>query len=291
MALLAAVLAVSWGSILARLCDAGPLAVAFWRMTLSTLIVLPFALLPTPSLQPVLSGRIFALVAGSGLLLALHYATWISSLLYTSVASSVLLVSTQPLFGVVLSRIFLRETASARTVAAVLVSLAGTAVIGWGDLRMGASHWLGDLLALSGAAFAAGYLLIGRGVRERIGFAHYLARVYVSATIALATILIAAGQAGGAASRTDWHWLILMAVGPGVAGHGLLNWSVRRLRAYVVNAALLGEPILATVYAWLVFGEAPGGHVYLGGILVIVGLVWVFLEEGSPAGHGGPSGL
>jgi drug/metabolite transporter (DMT)-like permease len=279
LALVGAVLAVSWGSILARLCVSGPLAVACWRLVFSTAIVLPFA-------GAHLSGRrsapsIAAILAlmGAGVLLALHFATWITSLRYTSVGSSVLLVSTQPLFGVVLSRIFLRESPSPRALAGVALSLAGTLVIAGGDLDRGASHLRGDLLALAGAAFAAGYFLIGRGVRGFIPFPVYLAGVYASGAAALVAMAGVSGELRGGIPGRDLPWLILMAAGPGVAGHGLLNWSVRKVRAYVVNAALLGEPVLATLYAWIIFAEPPGPWLLAGGTLVVAGLVLVFRES------------
>jgi len=210
----------------------------------------------------------------------MHFAAWIGSLTLTSVGSSVVLVSTQPIFGVILSRLFLKEAAAGRTIAGILVSLVGTAVIASGDLSSGSTGFAGDLLALAGAVFAAGYFLIGRGLRNAIPFGPYLAGVYGAgaALLSLAFLVPVGGPASLNLSH-DLPWLILMAAGPGVAGHGLLNWSVRRVRAYVVNAALLGEPVLATLYAWGIFGEAPGPHLLAGGALVVGGLAWVLREE------------
>lgn len=285
LALLAAVFATSWGSILARLCVSGPLGVAFYRLLFSALIVLPAVLLRPRDreIREERGRRPALLVAAAGLLLALHFATWITSLWYTSVGASVVLVSMAPVFALVLSRIFLGESASIRTLVAVIVALAGTAVITAGDFEPGLDHWKGDLLALAGAFFMAAYLLIGRRVREEIAFGGYLLGVYATGAGFMA--LLAFSLEGPAASfpERDWIWLVLMAAGPGVAGHGLLNWSVRRLRTYLVNAAQLGEPILATLFAWVLFDERPGVHLYAGGVLVIAGLAWVFREEGRRA--------
>lgn len=283
LALFAAVLAVSWGAILARLCVSAPLAIAFYRLALSTLIVYPFAAWPGRGRLARVPRRLVRLIVLSGLLLALHFAAWITSLEHTSVGSSVLLVSTQPLFGLWLSRIFLGEAASRKTVLAVGVCLAGTAVIVWGDLSIGPDRRFGDLLALAGAAFAAGYLLIGRRLRDRVPFGTYLTCVYAAAAAGLGLMMIGSGAAAAAFPAHDALWLILMAAGPGVVGHGLLNWCVRRMRAYVVNAALLGEPILATLYAWLVFSEPPGFHLLAGGSLVVAGLAFVLHEERASA--------
>jgi drug/metabolite transporter (DMT)-like permease len=286
LALLAAVFATSWGSILARLCVSGPLGVAFYRLLFSALIVLPAVLLRPPESVKRRGRRPALLVPAAGLLLALHFATWITSLWYTSIGASVVLVSMAPVFAVVLSRIFLREAASIRTVAAVIVALAGTAVITGGDLDPGLDHWKGDLLALAGALFMAAYLLIGRSVRAEIAFGGYLFGVYATGAAFMALLAFSVEGPGASFPERDWIWLVLMAAGPGVAGHGLLNWSVRHLRTYVVNAAQLGEPILATFYAWVLLGERPGAHLYAGGVLVIAGLAWVFREEGRRARQG-----
>jgi len=270
-----AIFAVSWGSILARLCVGAPLGIACWRLVLSTALVAPLAMMESRRAAPPLSRREWVPMGLAGVLLALHFATWIASLRYTSVGASVLLVSTQPIFGIALSKIFLRESASRATVAGVVVSLAGTALIAGGDLALGSGHLVGDLLALAGAAFAAAYFLIGRTVRARVPFGAYLAVVYGAGACVLLVAAAAAGDLDRAAFRADWSWYLLMAVGPGVAGHGLLNWSVRRVRAYVVSAALLGEPLLATLYAWMIFGERPGAALAGGGALVVIGLALV----------------
>jgi drug/metabolite transporter (DMT)-like permease len=118
-------------------------------------------------------------------------------------------------------------------------------------------------------------------VRSRIAFGRYLFGVYAIAAAALGAIAFYAGEAGRFDLAKDGVWFLLMAAVPGVAGHGLLNWSVRRTRSYVVNAAVLGEPILATLLAWWIFGERPGAALYAGGALVVAGLAWVLGEEGK----------
>jgi drug/metabolite transporter (DMT)-like permease len=269
---------------LARLCDAGPLVVAFYRVFFTTVLLIPFATGRSSPSQGSTGGRerrrTALLTALSGLCLALHFATWIGSLYYTSVGASVFLLATQPLFALILSRIFLGEVAGRRTVAAVGVTLAGTAWIAWGDLGLEGNSWFGDLLSLTGAFFAAAYLLIGRSLRSRVHLGRYLVGAYGLGTVVLAALVAVSGGPWAGSLAGDWPWLVLMAAGPGVAGHGLLNWTVRRIRSYVVHAALLGEPVLATLYAWLVFRESPGAHVATGGVLIVAGLAWVFREEG-----------
>jgi drug/metabolite transporter (DMT)-like permease len=274
-----AVLAVSWGSILARYCQSGPLTIAFFRLAFTTLILLPFTSLFRQGSMEWKVWKLLPAMAGAGLLLGLHFATWISSLNYTSVGSSVLLVSTQPIFGLVLSAAFLAERPSSRTIVGVLVALGGIVIVTVGDLAVGREHLTGDLLALAGGGLAAGYLLVGRALRSRLPLVDYLAWVSGLGAVTLGILVAVTGEWRLARLQSDWLWLLLMAAGPSVAGHGLLNWSVRRMRAYVVNAALLGEPILATGLAWLLLGERPGRGLLGGGILVVAGLIWVFKAE------------
>jgi len=213
------------------------------------------------------------MVALSGSLLALHFGAWITSLAYTTVASSVVLVSTQPLFSAFLSGRFLGEKAPRRLYLGVILALAGTAIIAGGDLALSPDRLKGDLLALLGAAAAAGYFVIGRRVREEMPFFQYLTAVYgVSALI----LVVAATALGGRileVPRRDYLWLLLMAAGPTVVGHGCFNWAVRRLPVFYVNLAAFGEPILASFYALILLGEPLRPSLWAGGALVFAGIL------------------
>lgn len=287
-ALLAALLGVtvtSWGSILVRLAGAPALGAAFYRMAFATAILASASTLGratsprSSTTDRIPRGRVGALIILSGACLALHFATWIASLSYTSIASSAVLVSTVPVFGLAMSAIFLGERAGVSTAMAILVAVGGAAVIGAGDYGSGAQQLGGDLLALAGAFFAAAYLLIGRSLRDRAPLVGYLIRVYGSSAVFLLVLAVSAGASLGPYPAASYAWLFLMALGPSVIGHSLLNYAVRQVRAYVVNAVGLGEPLLATLYALLIFGEKPGVHLYVGGALVIAGLVHVLLQE------------
>ncbi len=275
MALVVAVGAVSWASILVRLCDAPSFGIAFYRLLFSVLILLPWGL----RRGTIVTARTYALAAAAGLLLALHFATWISSLRLTTVASSVVIVTTQPAFTAAFGPLFLKERPGRGGIMAVILALAGTAVLAGGDLALGGRALLGDLLALVGAVTASAYFMIGRRVREEIGFVRYL--FLVNSVCAVALLALAAGwgaDLGGYPAAT-WGWLVLMAVGPHLLGHGLLNWSVRRLRAFTVNMAILGEPVLATAYAAVLFREVPGKAFYAGALLIVAGIVLAAHDE------------
>lgn len=279
LVLAVAVLAVSWASILVRLCEAPSLAIAGWRMILSTLILLPIGFRRTARTPP----AIWWSAGAAGFLLAVHFATWISSLAFTSVASSVALVSTQPVFTAVLSPWLLDERPSSRGVAAVMLTLLGSAVMAGTDYQIGARAVVGDLLALVGAASASGYLIIGRRVRQGIALGPYLLAVYAVSAATLVALAAAVGAPLAGYPTATWVWLFLMAAGPGIAGHGLLNWSVRRLRALTVNLAILGEPVLATLLAVAVFKEIPAPGFYPGALLLGGGIALAAAEESRRA--------
>jgi len=270
LALAIAVVAVSWAAILVRLCDAPSLAIAFYRLLFSTALV---AIPGWRFASRDVSGRTYALAVVAGVLLGLHFALWISSLAYTSVASSVVLVSTQPAFTAVLAPFFLGERPGRRGWLAVVLALVGTAILSRGDWDLGSGALFGDLLALGGAVTASVYLMIGRRVRERIGFWHYLLVVYGTAALSLGIMAVGSGTRLSGFPELTWVWFLLLAAGPNLAGHGLLNWSVRRLRALVVNLAILGEPILATIYAAILFNEIPGPAFYAGGATILLGII------------------
>ncbi len=276
-ALAVAVLAISWGSILVRLCDAPPLTIAFLRVAIASLMLAPPALYMR-SRRPRTDRAWGGAAAAAGLLLALHFATWVASLSFTSIAASTLLVSTQPVFSLLLSRRLLGEKAGGRTMFAMLIALGGVALIVWGDIRAGEDRLIGDLLALAGAVTAAGYLVVGRRVRESVSLPTYLGAVNLWAAIGAGGLALLFSQPLVPVVRVDLAWCFLMALVPHLLGHGTLNWAVRRMRAYLVNLIVLGEPVLATLYAFLVFGETPPVLVYPGALLIGAGVVLAFSE-------------
>jgi len=269
-----AVLAVSFGAPLARLTDAAGLAVAAWRMVLATAILLPVtAARHGLCLEP--RHRAPALLAGVAL--GFHFGLWIPSLWLTSVSASVVLVSTAPLFVLLASPRFLGVAIRARQVASFLLALAGVVVIAWGDVQLSLQAFLGDLMAVGAAVCMAVYLIVGKRLRGELPLGRYLTVVY---GLAAATIV-----AGVAVLRVEpwprtgvsWLFLLGLALVPTLTGHSLLNWSLAHLPAYQVNLALLFEPVLASVWAWLVLREAPPIHVLPGAVLVIAALAIEFL--------------
>lgn len=280
-----AVLAISWGAPLARLTVAAPLAVAMWRMLLATALLVPLGLvrrelpLPTSSRRPTVL---------AGVLLAAHFGTWIPSLFLTSVSASVVLVATSPLWVLLLGPRFLGTPVRARNLLSFGLAIAGVAVIAWGDFEVSPRALLGDALAVLGALGAAGYMVVGKRMRQQAPLIGYLGMVNGTAAAVLVVAVLASGTP--ALPRTQGSWLALlgMAAGPTLVGHSLLNWAMAHLEAYRVNLAVLLEPVGATLLTWAVVGEAPPLHVLPGAALVIAALVLELVPgpHSSAAGEG-----
>jgi drug/metabolite transporter (DMT)-like permease len=269
------VLCVSTGAILVRLASAPSMAVAFQRVFLASLLISPFAAPSLAASRRTLSPRSWLLVVASGAALALHFATWIASLSLTSVSASVLLVSTSPLFTIVLSAAFLGERPSGRLIWATAAALAGTALIASGDSRAGSAPLVGDLLALAGAATVAVHQVAGRGLRASLPLPAYVLAVWSTAAALLALLAVGLSVPLFSYSPRTYAVFLALALVPTIAGHGLVNRSLRLLSAPVVGLFLLGEPVLATALAYAVFGEAPGPHTLAGGGLILGALAIV----------------
>jgi drug/metabolite transporter (DMT)-like permease len=272
LTLAVAVVFVSFGAILVRVASAPALAVSFYRVALASLILLPFATRDAGRSWPGLDPRRRLLLVGAGLALALHFATWIASLSYTSVASSVLLVNTAPLFTLVLSQLFLGERAPAVVKAALPVALAGAALIAFGDWTGSPGSLLGNVLAVVGAVMVAAYQVIGRAQRAALPLNAYVLGVWATAALALAAMALGLGVPLGGYGRRTWLAFVALAVVPTIGGHGLVNKSLRSLPAPTVGLFLLGEPVLASLFAWMLFAEAPGPWTLAGGVAVLSAL-------------------
>jgi drug/metabolite transporter (DMT)-like permease len=273
--LVLAVASVSLGSIFIRLAQAPPLATSLYRVGLASLVIAPFTLPGAARAWRSLGRRQRWLLVASGVALALHFAAWIASLAYTTVAASVLLVNTAPLFTLGFARVFLGEAASASTLKATALALAGAGLIAIGDWGPGpaASAMRGDLLALAGAVTLSAYHVIGRGLRDALPLGAYVFGVWAVAAALLALTVAAAGTPLTGYPPRTYAWLAALALVPTVAGHGLVNRSLRVLPAPTVGLFLLGEPVGASVLAYLAFGEAPGRWTLIGGGLVLAALV------------------
>ncbi|MFZ2349890.1 MAG: DMT family transporter [Candidatus Bipolaricaulis anaerobius] len=261
------VVSLSWAAVLIRLTVSPAVTVAAWRMTLAAALLVPLWGVRRARLSR--RGLGLALVAGG--FLALHFALWTESLRLTTVASSVALVTTNPLFVGLLSSLFLGERPSRALWQGIGLSVAGGLLIGWGDFALGGAALLGDVLALLGAVASSAYLLVGRRARDEGPLVPYATVAY---GIAAALLLVGASGGGDPLPLpTEWLWIALLALGPQLLGHTSVNWALRRFPASAVAVAILGEPVGATLWAYLVFGEVPGIPQGIGIVLVLLGIV------------------
>jgi drug/metabolite transporter (DMT)-like permease len=227
-----------------------------------------------------------ALYAGiaSGVALGAHFGFWISSLDYTSVAASVVLVSTQPVFVAVLAYLLFGERTSPQSFLGILIAIAGTAVIAF-DRTVGSAALWGNVLALIGAVTVAVYVLIGRSSRTGgIGVLPYSVVVYAAAAATLLPVAVILDVRLWGYSGGTWFWLAAITLGPQLMGHTVFNWALRYVEASIISGTILAEPVVAALLAWLVLSERPGLLTIVGGIVVLAGLY--FLLKGRSAAVG-----
>lgn len=270
-----AVFGVSWAAILVRWSNVTPFALAFWRLTLS-LVVIAAGLTFGRGWSRFLGVRPkeLALLAVAGILLAFHFVAWFASLDYTTVASSTLFVDLHPLFAAIISAIWLHERPSRREWLGIAVATGGALVIGGVGLALGPTAQKGNALALFAGVLVAGYFVIGRRQRRWLGLWAYVGWVYVIAALTLLPIVLARGDPLFAYPPREWFIFIGLAAGPMLLGHTGFNWALRYVRAYIVNLAILAEPIGASLLAWWLIGgeEVPGPATVVGGVLILTGL-------------------
>jgi drug/metabolite transporter (DMT)-like permease len=289
VAIVFGILAVSVASILIRFTQdqVSSIVIAAYRLGGATLVLAPIALLRHRSLLRGLSRRDLGLGLLSGLFLAVHFITWITSLEYTSVASSVVLVTTTPLWVALLSPLVLKESITKAVTVGLVVALFGTVVIGLGDVCelgpgvvcpplstfIAGEAFLGDMLALAGAITAAGYVIIGRSLRAKLPLVPYVFLVYGAAAVILVALALASGDQTTGFSLEIYLLLALLALVPQLLGHSTFNWALGYLPAAYVAVTLLGEPIGSTILAYFLLGEVPGVITLFGAILVFGGIL------------------
>lgn len=289
-ALLTAIIAVSTASVLIRFAqrDAPSLVIAALRLTCATLLLAPLAFTRhREELQRLTHGEL-TLGAISGIFLAVHFGTWISSLEYTSVASSVVFVSTGPLWVALLSPIFLRERLTPTAIFGLIIAVLGGTIIGLSDactwkhgwqcpqldkVMQGRAMW-GNFLALVGAWMVSGYLIIGRKLRSTRGVSliPYIFLVYGMAALALIIMMLVAGQSPLGYPPQTYGWIFLLAAFPQLIGHSTYNWVLRYVPATLAAIVTLVEPIGSAILAYFILREAPTSGVLLGGFLILVGI-------------------
>lgn len=280
LGLLVAVLAVGCSAILIRLSDAPALVLSFYRLAISVALLAVPALARERGTLRRLTGRDWLLLAGSAVCLALHFYVWIESLNFTTVASSTVLVTSSPFIVLALGWRLLGERTNRIGLAAVAIGVAGGVIVGWGDFRVSGSALYGDLLAFLGAVTVSGYTIAGRIARQKMSTTLYTTAVYALAAALLWLMMLPRGIPLAPYPPREWALFAALAVIPTILGHNLFNWALRWVSAATVSMCTLGEPVIASALAWILFREAPGWATVVGGILLMAGIA-LFVRYGA----------
>ncbi|MFQ5640747.1 MAG: DMT family transporter [bacterium] len=274
LVLLIGIIAVSSSSILIRLCDAPALVIAAYRLTIASFFFLATSKLKKNQLFTGITRRDSVLAMLSGFFLSIHFAAWITSLEYTSVASSVVLVSTTPVFVALGSVFFLKEKLGKILVYGITGTVLGAGILGASGTAGGPEFhsWIGNALALLGAVGMAGYLLCGRRLRSEVTTLTYVALVYSAAAVIMVLVTFLFKLNMLAFSSKTYLLLVLIAIFPQIIGHTSFNWALKFVSATVIAVVTLGEPIGASIMAFFIFGETLTAFQTIGGILILMGV-------------------
>lgn len=270
--LVVGVVAVSFSAIFIRLADAPPLAIAFYRNAFAAAVLVPLVAVRQRDELRRLERRHAGVAVLAGAILAVHFATWITSLSLTTIAASVVLVTASPIFVAAASKTIYGERTTAATLAGILVGLVGAAVVSGGDFAISVRAAGGDLLALAGAAAAGAYFVAGRHVRRDVSLLSYVTLVYTSCAVVLLPFAVVTGTALTGFSLETWLLFAAMAVVPQLLGHSIFNYLLKDVDPTTVAVAVMGEPIGSTLLALAFFGEVPPWTAVAGGVLILAGI-------------------
>jgi drug/metabolite transporter (DMT)-like permease len=280
-ALAVGVVAISFSAIFIKWSDAPAAIVGLYRLLFSLPLLAPMVIKARRQLFT-LSLRDWGWLALSGTLLGLHFLCWIGSFAYTSVASSMILLSLQPVFVMIGAFLLFGERTRALAVLSMALAMCGILIVGWGDVRHPGGALWGDLLSLLGTLAVSGYMLVGQGLRNRVSSSIYSFLVFAIAALLLGGYVIAAGIPFQPYPQRAWLMFALLAIVPTMFGHVLFNWLLKNVSATTISIAILGEPVGAIVLAWLLLGTPIQIFQAIGGLLTIGG-VWLFLKTNQPA--------
>jgi drug/metabolite transporter (DMT)-like permease len=263
--------AVSTASIFIKLCDAPALIIATYRMVFASLILMPYAFYKKTGKGWGRSDMRWLVL--SGVLLGLHFVFWIASLKYTSVASSVVLVSTHPIFVGLGASLLLKERLGMNLVFGIILSVLGSGLISYGDMALSKEALMGDGLALLGAIAASAYFLVGRKMRKNQDLFSYIFPVYSTAGLVLIALSLLSQKPFFGYSSSTYLLLLLLALIPQLIGHTTFNWALKYLPASMVSITILGEPVGSTILAYFILSEGLTPWKVIGGILIFAGIL------------------
>lgn len=273
------VISVSTSAILVKVSSAPSGILAFYRLFFTVLLMSPVFFLKYVKELKLITVRDWMFSILAGVFLAFHFILWFESLHYTSVASSTVLVTLQPLFAFIGAYLFFQEKLTPKALLSAVLAVAGSFIISWGDFRISGSALWGDILALIACALITGYLLFGQTIRKRLSLMTYTYLVYVISTIVLLLYVIIQSESLGPYPKEDWIYFLLLAIIPTLLGHSLFNWSLKWLSTSTISMAILFEPIGASLLAYWLLGEKVLMTQVLGGMVIMTGVTLFLIEE------------
>ena len=256
--------------------DAEPLAISFWRCAAGAAVLLPFAGARLRRLE----ARQLWLPAVAGVFLAAHFATWITSLELTTVAASVLLVTSSPAFVALIAWWLLKERLHRVGWVGIVLTVVGAGLVVGGDLS--GSEFTGNMLAVAGAVTVGGYMLAGQVSRRELGIFEYSVITYAVAGLVLLPIVVATDSELVGYDGGTWWALFGLLVGPQLLGHTVLNFVLKDFGATTIAVAVMAEPLIAAILAYLLFGEVPTLLIYPGAAAILLGIYLVSARRSAP---------
>ncbi len=274
--LAAGVLVISFAGILVAVTDVHPLIISFYRMFLSVVFLTPIFLKRRDCHFSLFIDKRPVMV---GFFLAIHFIFWVTAFEYTAVANAVIFIALQPIFTMLFEALWAKDDLQPGIIIGVVLAVTGSFIVGMGDLSNLFASILGDSLAILAAFFAGIYLFSGRSLRKELDYFPYIYVVYCYASLFLLLGVLFAGLPFTGYGSQNWLFLIALAAGPTVIGHSVLNLAVRYVPTTLVSVAIIGEPILTTIWAWLLLGDRITPLTLLGGAMILSGVVFTMVKQ------------
>ncbi|WP_164671048.1 DMT family transporter [Virgibacillus doumboii] len=273
IAVVIGVIAVSSSAVLVKLAGEAPAAmIANYRLLFAVILMAPYVLIKHRHEFRFIQQKDWIFSSLAGVFLAFHFILWFESLNYTSVASSVVLVTLQPIFAFLGTYFFFKERFSPGAVISMVIAIMGSVIISWGDFQISGMALFGDMLALLGAITVTAYFLIGQQVRKQLSLMTYTFVVYgISSLTLILYNLISQNNFIGYAADT-WLYFLALAIIPTFFGHTLFNWALKWLSTSTISMGIVFEPIGASILAYFILGETVTWSQWLGGSIVLFGL-------------------
>ncbi|QNK56710.1 DMT family transporter [Paenibacillus sp. PAMC21692] len=273
------IIAISFSSIFVKWSEADVAVIAMYRLYLTNLLLLPFAWKYRRELFA-LTRKQWLMLGASGLMLGLHFLLWMASLRLTTVASSTVILTLEPVLVMLGSYWIYKTKANSAMLAGMGIAIIGSVMIGAGDFSLSGDALAGDILSFLGTVAVAAHMLIGKGLRDNVGAFPYNFWVFLFAATALAVYNVAVGNPFTGYSGQEWGLFLLLAIVPTLFGHYLFNWLLKYMNATAVSMSVLGEPVISSLLAWVLLKEALTGYQLVAGAFILSG-VWLFIRRGQ----------